>query len=183
MWVFINDTFLSIVQSENSESLLVRARIKGDIEHLFPGSIVEESDDRDYRFRAVVPRDQVKEAMSLEIDRITYHNFKDSIPAHEYGRKRVYSNVWATMSTWQEQMYNQLPWHIRLLEPKDKEKYLAKRVEAYTNKDWDTLFADVQKEDKEEYQDWVESYNTKYVYDSNGNPLNEEAKNAAKNDN
>ncbi len=36
MWVFLNNSFLSIVENRNNkEELLVRSRIKGDIEKVY----------------------------------------------------------------------------------------------------------------------------------------------------
>jgi hypothetical protein len=41
MWLVLENSFLSIVQDkDNSERLLVRARIKGDIENVFPNANV-----------------------------------------------------------------------------------------------------------------------------------------------
>ena len=41
MWIFLNNSFLSMVENRNNkEELLVRSRIKGDIEKVFPDSDV-----------------------------------------------------------------------------------------------------------------------------------------------
>ena len=45
MWVQFNNAFLSIVENrDNKLELLVRARIKGDIEKIFPEADVFEDD-------------------------------------------------------------------------------------------------------------------------------------------
>ena len=50
MWVFLNNAFLSIVEHrENQNILLVRARIKGDIERVFPGVMVHKTPEADYQ--------------------------------------------------------------------------------------------------------------------------------------
>lgn len=100
MWLCLNDAFLSIVSKGCArDELLVRARRKGDIEKIFPGVRVIVSAKTDYRFRAVVLRDQVERAVVGELRRITYENFKNSVddkPLHD-----AYLRVWATMETLQ----------------------------------------------------------------------------------
>jgi hypothetical protein len=101
MWVFLNDAMLSIVQSpEAPDRLLVRGRIKGDIEVVFPQAKVTETPSRDYRFRATLHRDLVKAAMAAEVDRITYGNFKASVP--EQARHDAYLGVWGVMNDEQQ---------------------------------------------------------------------------------
>ena len=56
MWVFLNDAALSIVaQRERPDCLLVRGRVAGDIEAVFPKAHVTVTPDADYRYRASVP--------------------------------------------------------------------------------------------------------------------------------
>ncbi len=100
MWLCINDAFLSIVSKDCArDELLVRARRKGDIEKIFPGARVVVSTKTDYRFRAVVKRNDVADALRMEVSRITYENFKDSVtdkPLHD-----AYLRVWTVMETLQ----------------------------------------------------------------------------------
>ena len=96
MWVMLNDSFLSIVHKDCApDELLVRARRKGDIERLFPRSKVTVSEESDYRFRAVVNIANVQSAIALELTRITYPNFKDSVK--DKTLHDAYLNVWAVM--------------------------------------------------------------------------------------
>ena len=45
MWIQFNNAFLSIVENRNNKlELLVRARVKGDIEKIFPDADVFEDD-------------------------------------------------------------------------------------------------------------------------------------------
>ena len=84
MWICLNRAFLSIVEPERdtngtSPTLVVRARRPGDIESVFPGVKVEKRPERDYLFRALVPRDAVAEAGANEVRGISYNNFKASV--------------------------------------------------------------------------------------------------------
>lgn len=84
MWICLNRAFLSIVEPERgtngaSPTLLVRARRPGDIEAVFPDVKVEKRPERDYLFRAMVPREAVAEAIAAEVLGIDYNNFKGSV--------------------------------------------------------------------------------------------------------
>jgi len=60
MWIFMNDSFLSIVVDiGNVDSLPVRARIRGDIERVFPEAQVIHTPDFDYYHRASLPGEAV----------------------------------------------------------------------------------------------------------------------------
>ena len=55
MWIQFNNAFLSIVENRgNKLELLVRARIKGDIEKIFPEADVFADDSADYKYRAFI---------------------------------------------------------------------------------------------------------------------------------
>ena len=95
MWIILNKTFMSIVENrDNKNELLVRSRVKGDIEKIFPDAEVIENNDADYLFRAFLPRGQVSEAIKKEVDMIDYDNFKDSVPKSDIKRLNSYMNVW-----------------------------------------------------------------------------------------
>jgi hypothetical protein len=80
MWVCLNNSFLSIVSKEcGPDDLLVRARMKGHIEAVFPGAKVSESTNTDYRYRAVVSRTEVADALTAEVMSLDYPNFKNSV--------------------------------------------------------------------------------------------------------
>lgn len=100
MWVFLNDAFLSIVQKDGDEgTLLVRGRVRGDIERVFPEASVLETQTLDYRFRAWLPREIVASAMFYEVTRVDYPNFKGSVL--EDDRHSAYMRCWLTMNTLQ----------------------------------------------------------------------------------
>jgi len=91
MWIYMNDSFLSIIENDELH-LTVRARRKEDIERVFPDASVVETPDRDYRYRAVMKRNDVAIVIAKRIMGIDYYNFKDSVK--EYDRKHVYSEIW-----------------------------------------------------------------------------------------
>ena len=96
MWIMTNNSYLSIVRKDcGPAELVVRARRAGDIEKVFPNAKVTRQTDSDYLYRAVVPRDVVKQALAAMIDLIDYPNFKDSVEdrslqasAHDSGSMR-----------------------------------------------------------------------------------------------
>lgn len=100
MWIFSNDAFLSIVADRNSERLLVRARLKGDIERTFPGSAVVEDAGTDYRFRTWLDRKTVADVLCHKVEEIDYNNFKGSVQDH--ARHTTYMDVWNVMHKAQE---------------------------------------------------------------------------------
>lgn len=99
MWIFQNNSFVSVVENRNDKNtLLVRSRIKGDIQKAVPGAKVFEDLNADYRYRALVTRDEFKSAMCDAVDRIDYPNFKNSIATTDHRRHSAYSNVWSVMA-------------------------------------------------------------------------------------
>lgn len=104
MWIFLNNAYLSIVDPDGAyaggrgpsgESLLVRGRFAGDIERVFPHAKVTETPSRDYRFRALLPAEQVADAIRNAIMNIDYKNFKGS--THEGWRHDAYLGCWSVM--------------------------------------------------------------------------------------
>ena len=93
MWIQFNNAFLSVVENrDNKLELLVRARIKGDIEKIFPEADVFEDDNADYKYRAFISKAKVAARMMLKMTEINYDNFKNSV--NETDRKKTYSNIW-----------------------------------------------------------------------------------------
>lgn len=100
MWIFCNDSFLSIVdKAENVGCLVVRARRDGDIELLFPEAEVLKSAGTDYKFRAEIPRARVASVLAAKVKEIDYANFKNSV--EDPSRHRAYAEVWRTMERFQ----------------------------------------------------------------------------------
>ena len=98
MWIFLNNSFLSIVENRNNkEELLVRSRIKGDIDKIFPESNVFELENSDYKYRSYIKKLEVSEKIKDIIQNINYDNFKNSISKNEDKRHFSYINVWNEM--------------------------------------------------------------------------------------
>ena len=97
MWLCLRDGFLSIVAKDCADNeLLVRARRAGDIEKVFPAAMVTKSTTTDYMFRAIVSRDAVKQAMTAEVEKIDYPNFKDAV--EDSSLHTAYVGVWCAMA-------------------------------------------------------------------------------------
>ena len=104
MWVCLNNSFLSIVEPTGtakgaSPELMVRARRAGDIERVFPGAVVTTIDNRDYMFRATIPRDLVARALYDLVMDIDYGNFKNSVRDRKL--HDAYADTWHTMAALQ----------------------------------------------------------------------------------
>lgn len=102
MWVFTNTAFVSAVaHREAPDKLMVRARLKGDFDAFFGGTVpkpeVIETPDADYRFRAVVSRAAFERAVSVAAQAIDYPNFKGSIAHADDARHDAYMDVWSAM--------------------------------------------------------------------------------------
>jgi hypothetical protein len=97
MWVMTNNSYLSLVAKDcGPYELLVRARRAGDIEKVFPDAKVIRNTKSDYLYRAVLPRDVVKQALAAMIDKIDYPNFKDSV--EDSSLHAAYAGVWHAMA-------------------------------------------------------------------------------------
>lgn len=93
MWVYLNDSFLSIVENEGDpDTLLVRSRSAGDIEAVFPEASVEHTPISDYAFRAAISREEVAVGIAKRVFSIDYPNFKNSVKNMD--RKITYTSVW-----------------------------------------------------------------------------------------
>ena len=98
MWLFLNNSFLSIVANrENKSELLVRSRTKGDIERVFGNVTVAQSNNADYKYRAFIERSIVAEKLKELSLEINYDNFKSSIQFSDNERQNAYLNVWSVM--------------------------------------------------------------------------------------
>lgn len=98
MWLCTPNSFLSIVHKEpcRPNELLVRGRRREHVLAVFPDAVVRESDGTDYRFRAIVSRDDVAMALVELAYGINYGNFKDQVknrPLHD-----AFMGVWSVMA-------------------------------------------------------------------------------------
>jgi hypothetical protein len=99
MWVYLRDSFLSIVSHRDDPNcLLVRARKSGDIKRAFPDAVETHTPRADYHYRATIPREQVGEVLARQALSIPYDNFKAAVP--DRARHDAYLDCWATMLRW-----------------------------------------------------------------------------------
>jgi len=96
MWLCTSNSFLSVVADrDNPNRLLVRARVAGHIEHVFPAAKVFTDSQADYLYRAFIQREVVAQAVAANISKIDYDNFKDSV--QDRVLHNAYMNVWGVM--------------------------------------------------------------------------------------
>lgn len=96
MWIFLPKSFISVVQKPgDTDTLTVRARIKGDIESVFPQAKVVVNQGTDYKYRARVPRDEVAQVLHDQVKNLDWSNFKGAVKAKK--RHDAYMNVWSAM--------------------------------------------------------------------------------------
>lgn len=96
MWIFLPNSFISVIQKPgDSSTLTVRARIKGDIEAVFPDAVVEANQGTDYKYRARVPREAVAQVLHDQVMGLNWHNFKGAVKDRK--RHDAYMNVWSAM--------------------------------------------------------------------------------------
>lgn len=108
MWIMLSDVFLSVVADKDDfDFLMVRARVKGDIERVFPGAVVSKTPaPADYAYRVSLPRETVAKAVRGEVLSVNYFNFKNSVPTTKRGNNRhdAYLKCWAAMMTLQTKL-------------------------------------------------------------------------------
>ena len=101
MWIVLNKSFLSIVKNRNDENqLLVRARVKGDIEKVFENADVFEDENADYKYRSYIARKNVADKISDELLKINYDNFK--LCFKRWTNRNAYMNVWSALNKLQK---------------------------------------------------------------------------------
>ena len=96
MWVCLNTGFVSIVEHPmHSDLVMVRGRRKEDVAALVKDEyFIEQTDARDYRFRAIAPKAKVARMVSDAVESIDYGNFKDSV--EDDNLHKFYAEVWSS---------------------------------------------------------------------------------------
>ncbi len=91
-WIFSVKGFVSIViDKQIPGNLLVRGRIKGDIEAMFPEAKVTQDTERDYLYRASLPHRTVAAGIAHDIVAIDYSNFKSANPKERTWLTRIWN--------------------------------------------------------------------------------------------
>ncbi|MEN9726741.1 MAG: hypothetical protein RL434_1107 [Pseudomonadota bacterium] len=95
MWIFTPKAFLSIVAHRGKpDHLLVRARLPGDIETVFPAAKVTRNPSADYLYRAEIERAEVASTLATLAASMDYDNVKGAVS--DARRARMMGKVWAT---------------------------------------------------------------------------------------
>jgi hypothetical protein len=103
MWLFFSESFISVVADrDDPKKLLVRARVAGHIEALFPKAKVFQVEGSDYRHRALVSRRTVKQVVARRVEAIDYDNFKNSVSDWELHNS--YLRIWGVMRELQNKL-------------------------------------------------------------------------------
>jgi hypothetical protein len=96
MWLFTSKGFVSVVASRDSQDdLIVRARVRGHLEALFPDATQVETTNSDYRHRATLSNKIVEQVVADQISAINYPNFKDTVVDPDYHAACL--RVWSVM--------------------------------------------------------------------------------------
>ena len=101
MWMFTGRGFYSVVAPDTGGDLMIRGRVRGDLESRLPilepfarSRRVIETPRADYRYRLVVDTDEwlrVAEVLAAEVD---YPNFKAKVASSNPARAATYGRVW-----------------------------------------------------------------------------------------
>src|SRR5262245_52151817 len=106
MWLFARQGFFSIVSHRHKPGyLLVRARLREDIDHLArllsskTGSafVPLVTPDADYRYRLEVSRADFARVLVQLVEELDYGNFKAAIHG-DPKRDRIYGRVWSLVA-------------------------------------------------------------------------------------
>jgi len=92
MWIYLQNSFISIVAGETPDMLQVRGRRQGDVEFICPQAVVRKTEGRDYLYRAFLKKEEVSDAIAKAVLAVNYPNFKDGVKNHEL--HSVYLDVW-----------------------------------------------------------------------------------------
>lgn len=113
MWIFTNFGFVSAVQHrEKKETLLVRAREPGVLEHLAARHgldlKIRTTPHADYLYRAEIAKDVFAAIIADEIGRINYANFKSAfrspIAKNTHRSHDALMDVWMVMNDLQSDL-------------------------------------------------------------------------------
>ena len=100
MWVITRDGFISVVRHRDIEgAMLVRARRREDLERPFGHlGLVEEDGAADYRFRMVVPVEDLESFLVSSVEEIDYDTHaKEAMAGGDTQRYRAYLTVWSAL--------------------------------------------------------------------------------------
>ncbi|MGM0946501.1 MAG: hypothetical protein ACQEW9_15060 [Bacteroidota bacterium] len=100
MWIASKNGFISIVQHRDQpDQVLFRARVRKDLESLFPSQEIIETPEADYGYRVYVSKQQAVEIISNQVQEIDYPNFKNKIAQtpDQQDKLNAYHDIWGVM--------------------------------------------------------------------------------------
>ncbi len=100
MWIASKNGFVSIVQHRDKpDQVLFRARVRKDLESLFPGEKIMVTPDADYGYRVYVSKQEAVEIITQQVMEIDYPNFKNAIAQNPEQRDKLsaYHDIWGVM--------------------------------------------------------------------------------------
>lgn len=111
MWLFTPFGFFSVVvekrptdPKDKGDLLVIRARVKGDLEaltkkYITDASPITSTPGRDYPYRVWVWVESLARAMPKIVKDITYTNFKSEVwDKQSHNREKLYAQVWSVMN-------------------------------------------------------------------------------------
>lgn len=107
MWIVSTNGFISLVQDrKNKDVLHVRARVADDISAHFPDATIQVFHGADYRYRALISREEVAAKMFDMINEMSYtSHFKDvalRMAPKSAARHTAYYGTWNAMANMQD---------------------------------------------------------------------------------
>lgn len=125
MWLFSEQGFFSIVAHRDRPNyLLVRARVRADLERLLTHDksiasvpTIEHTPVADYPYRVTLARNALAMLVFEQVQTIDYPNFKDRVAEREPERARIYHDVWAVIR-WMESLGQSASQAIRRRRPR-----------------------------------------------------------------
>lgn len=115
MWIVSTNGFISLVQDrKNKDVLHVRARVADDISAHFPDATIQVFHGADYRYRALISREEVAAKMFDMINEMAYtSHFKDvalKTAPKNGSRHTAYYGTWNAMANMQDYApYSKVP--------------------------------------------------------------------------
>jgi hypothetical protein len=100
MWIASKNGFISIVQHrEYPDQVLFRARVRKDLESLFPQEEIISTPEADYGFRGFVSKQEAAAIISQQVMDIDYPNFKNAVAQtpNQKDKLHAYHDIWGVM--------------------------------------------------------------------------------------
>lgn len=100
MWIASTSGFFSIVQHRDlSDQVLVRSRVKKDLENLFDSDRIIHTPEGDYHWRVLATKKEAGELFLDNLMNINYTNFKNQVAQIPEQRDKLdaYHEIWRVM--------------------------------------------------------------------------------------